>query len=85
MSHNFNEAQFYSPDCITINNEQNIINEPIISRYNNRGMKNRSLEASRSTHEHILILTPIERVYNNLDAGHSKVSIRGLFYHLSNI
>ena len=49
------------------------------------GVKNSFLEASRSTCEHILRSAPIESVNNTLHAGHSKVSMRGLSFHLSNI
>ena len=47
------------------------------------GVKNRSLQASRSTCEHIFQLTRIKTV-NTLDAGHSEMLMRKLLYQPSN-
>ena len=59
-----------------------IIEKPIISWYNSRGREKHWVRIEQVDKDRF---TPIEGVNNTSGAGLSKVSMRGLLYHLSNI
>ena len=58
------------------------IDKPTISWYNSRGSEKQRVYIEQVDK---LRFPPIEGINNTLDAGHSKMWMRGLLYHLSNI